>query len=174
MRRKYPTKESTIEVTTKEALSQAVGMSLRRHGFTIAVAESLTAGQLQDLLARTSGASDYFLGGITAYNVTVKGRLLGVDAGVGCDSDGVCEEVARQMALGALRVFSAEVAVATTGYAEPNPAREVTLPFAFVCVLRRDRLDHARIERVVADGGRNQVRDRICIAAAEILLQELA
>ena len=46
---------------------------------TIAVAESLTAGLLQFALAAAEGASGYFQGGITVYNLGQKSRHLHID-----------------------------------------------------------------------------------------------
>lgn len=46
---------------------------------TLAVAESLTAGNVQAQIAGVSGASGYFLGGVTAYSIEEKVRLLGVN-----------------------------------------------------------------------------------------------
>ena len=66
---------------------------------TLAVAESLTAGNVQAQIAGVSGASGYFLGGVTAYSIEEKVRLLGVNrAGakkVNCVSARVAEEMAR-------------------------------------------------------------------------------
>ena len=91
---------------------------------TLAVAESLTGGRLQALLTGVSGASACFLGGVCAYTVPQKARLLGVDAAHATEVDGVSARVAGEMAAGACRLFGADLAVATTGYAEPAPARD--------------------------------------------------
>ena len=89
---------------------------------TLAVAESMTAGHLQATIAAESGASEFFLGGITAYTLEQKVRQLGVAREAAAPVDCVSAEVAWQMARGACRLFGADVAVATTGYAEPAPA----------------------------------------------------
>ena len=46
---------------------------------TLAVAESVTCGRLQARIGAISGASEFFLGGITAYTIAQKVRHLGVD-----------------------------------------------------------------------------------------------
>lgn len=46
---------------------------------TLAVAESLTGGNIQALLTAISGSSAYFSGGVTAYNLRQKVDILGVD-----------------------------------------------------------------------------------------------
>ncbi len=89
----------------------------------LAVAESMTGGRVQALLTAEAGASEFFLGGITAYALAQKVRHLGVERRAAEAVDGVSAEVARQMARGACALFEADIAVATTGYAEPAPAR---------------------------------------------------
>ena len=46
---------------------------------TLAAAESLTCGRVQAAIGSVSGASEYFLGGITAYSLDQKVRHLGVE-----------------------------------------------------------------------------------------------
>ena len=46
---------------------------------TLAVAESLTSGRLQSRIGAITGASNFFLGGLTAYSLEQKVVLLGVD-----------------------------------------------------------------------------------------------
>ncbi|MBM3865850.1 MAG: CinA family protein [Verrucomicrobia bacterium] len=101
---------------------------------SLAVAESLTGGRLQALITGVSGASACFLGGVCAYTVPQKVRLLGVDAAHATEVDGVSARVAGEMALGACRLFGADWGVATTGYAAPAPARGVTHAGAWLAV----------------------------------------
>lgn len=119
----------------------------------VAVAESLTVGRVQADLGRWSGASGYFAGGLTAYATEAKVRLLGVDAAHATEVNAVSERVAAEMALGAARHFDCEIGLATTGYAEPDGARGVAEPFAWVAVarggeVRTERVEGAGLERV--------------------------
>ncbi len=124
---------------------------LRPPRLTLAVAESLTAGNVQARVASVSGASDYFLGGVTAYSLDEKVKLLGVDRAAARKVDCVSAAIAEQMARGACVLFGADVAVATTGYAEPNAKLKIALPFAWWAVARRGRggkftMRHGRVE----------------------------
>jgi len=100
----------------------------------IAAAESVTCGRVQARIGLISGASEFFLGGITAYHPDIKVRQLGVDRGAANAGGGVSSAVAEQMALGARALFGADAAVATTGFAEPDPAHAVAEPFAWWAV----------------------------------------
>lgn len=101
-----------------------------RPGFRLAVAESLTGGNVQARVTAESGASAYFVGGVTAYTIERKVALLGVSRKAAAKCDSVSAAVARQMARGVCRLMKANIAVATTGYAEPDPAKGVTTPRA--------------------------------------------
>lgn len=118
-------------------MSELKALFLREPRLTLAVAESVTCGQLQAQIGAISGASEFFRGGITAYTLEQKVRHLGVDRNAAAAVDCVSDDVARQMARGACALFGSDVGVATTGYAEPAPAAGVLAPFAFWAVARR-------------------------------------
>lgn len=105
---------------------------------TLAVAESMTCGQLQARIGAISGASNFFLGGVTAYTLDQKVRHLGVGPAAAAAVDCVSDEVARQMARGACRLFGSDLGAATTGYAEPAPHAGVAVPFAHWAVACRE------------------------------------
>jgi competence/damage-inducible protein CinA C-terminal domain len=107
---------------------------LREPRWTLAVAESLTAGNLQAAVTSVSGASGFFLGGVTAYSLEQKVRLLGVERGLAEATNCVAREVAEQMARGVCELFGAEVGAATTGYAEASAEAGVAVPFAWWAV----------------------------------------
>lgn len=101
---------------------------------TLAVAESLTCGRVQARVGAISGASEFFLGGITAYSIEQKVRHLGVDEAEARALNGVSADVAEQMAVGVCHLFGSQVGLATTGYAEPYAPRQVVHPFAWWAV----------------------------------------
>ncbi len=97
---------------------------------TIAVAESISAGHLQSMLTSVSGASAVFKGGVTTYVKSTKVELLQVGDALAERTNCIDEEVARQMAAGALKLFKSDYAIATCGYAERDDGR----PYAFIAV----------------------------------------
>ncbi len=100
-------------------LAQVVGSLLRERGLKVAVAESCTAGLIAARLTEAPGASDYFWGGIVAYDNQAKLELLGVGAEILERHGAVSEAVARAMAEGASRRSGAGAAIAVTGIAGP-------------------------------------------------------
>jgi nicotinamide-nucleotide amidase len=142
---------------------------LRRPRLTLAAAESLTAGHVQARIAAVSGASEFFLGGITAYTLDQKVRHLGVDRAAAEAVNSVSAAVAEQMARGALALFGSDLAVATTGYAEPSAAQGVEAPHAWWALAWRKkngtiRLRHGRVECP----GAKRVAAQTMVAAAAL------
>ncbi len=106
-------------------------LMLRTPPLTLAVVESMTCGWLQTRIGAVPGASDFFLGGLTAYELDQKVRHLGVDRTHATEVNAVSQTVADQMALGGCAFFKSDLVLSTTGYAEPYAAQGVTDPFAF-------------------------------------------
>jgi nicotinamide-nucleotide amidase len=140
--------------TGDEDLEHAVGRLLRAARKMVACAESLTGGGLAKRLSHAPGASDYFLGSAVCYSREAKEHVLGVSRET-LDGPGVVsEECAREMAAGARRIFSADVAVALTGAAGPEPHGGAP-PGQVWTALDADGAQHARGFR--APGDRDQV-----------------
>jgi nicotinamide-nucleotide amidase len=112
-------------------------LMLARPGLTLAVAESVTCGRIQARIGAISGASEFFLGGITVYSLDQKAHHLGVDRAAASPVNSVSAGVAEQMARGVCGLFNAGLGLATTGYAEPSPEWKVSEPFAWWAVAHR-------------------------------------
>jgi nicotinamide-nucleotide amidase len=112
-------------------------LMLRPPKLTLAVAESMTSGRIQARVGAISGASNFFSGGITAYNLDQKVRHLGVDRAAAAAVDCVSAGIAEQMARGVCALFGTEVGVATTGYAEPSSDPVVVAPYAWWAIAWR-------------------------------------
>ena len=86
------------------------------HGYTVAVAESLTGGTLAADLAATEGSSDWFAGGVVAYQTRTKVAVLRVPAG--------CPVISAQcvstMAASLAELMSADAVVTVSGAGGPE------------------------------------------------------
>jgi nicotinamide-nucleotide amidase len=91
---------------------------------SLAVAESLTGGQLSAGIVSVSGVSSFYKGSVTAYATPVKIQLLRVDAEVIDRYSVVSGPVAEQMAEGVRKLLGADIGLATTGLAEGDGDRE--------------------------------------------------
>lgn len=139
---------------------------------TLAVAESMSCGQVQARIGTISGASEFFLGGITAYSLDQKVRLLGVDRRAAKRVNSVSAEIAEQMARGACKLFGSDLGIATTGYAEAVPGEKVAEPFAWWALvqMRKGRVVGQRHGRVECPG---ESRVDVQAIVAEAVVAEL-
>ena len=99
--------------------AEVVAGILRRHGATIAVAESSTGGLISSALLAQPGASAYFLGGAVVYTAAARRALLDLPDLSTLDMRASTEAYARLLAQTARRRFSANWAVAESGAAGP-------------------------------------------------------
>ncbi len=101
-------------------LAPAVLAKARAAGLRIATAESCTGGMVAAALTDVAGSSDVFDRGFVTYSNAAKEAMLGVSAATLAAHGAVSEEVAREMAAGALARSAATVAVSVTGIAGPG------------------------------------------------------
>jgi len=93
------------------------------HGWTLSTAESCTSGRIAALLTTISGASNYFQGGLVAYQDHLKIKHLGVSPEDIVTHDVVSCPVVEQMVRGACQLFGTDFALASTGYAGTGTER---------------------------------------------------
>ena len=103
-----------------DTLESVVAHELIARGETVALAESCTGGLVAATLAGVPGVSQALLGGVVAYDNSVKISLLNVPAAILDAHGAVSAEVAAAMATGARERFGATVAVSVTGIAGPG------------------------------------------------------
>ncbi len=134
-------------------LSKNISEMLYRSEKTMGTAESCTGGRIAEAIISVPGASNYFKGGIVSYTDEVKENLLGVNHEVLLEQTAVCEEVARQMVLGAIKTLHVDYAVSATGVAGPtggtaeNPVGTIWLAYG--------SKDDVRTVKLTKDYGRD-------------------
>ena len=101
-------------------ISREISQLLWEMEKTVGTAESCTGGRIAEALISVPGASKYFKGGVVSYVDEIKVRLLDVDTQVLEEQTAVCEDVARQMVIGACKTLNTDYAIAATGIAGPT------------------------------------------------------
>ncbi|MDE0092010.1 MAG: CinA family protein [Oligoflexia bacterium] len=87
---------------------------------SLCVAESCTGGLLSFWLTETPGASQYFKGGVIAYQTAIKVEQLGLSAQTLQREGFVTEHCVSSMALSVKKKFKADWALSTSGITGPS------------------------------------------------------
>ena len=149
----------------EQGIEDVVGRLLADRGWSVGVAESLTGGMLASRLVDVPGSSEWFRGGVVAYDSEVKFNVLGVPRG-----PVVCAEAAESMAAGVAKLVGAEVGLATSGVAGPDQQEGVEVGTVFVGLF----LDGAtQSVEVHLPGDRARVRSLGTISALDVLRRRL-
>lgn len=101
----------------EDIYAKHINEALRKRNKTLATAESCTGGGIAARLTSIPHSSEYFLGGLVAYQNSVKTAKLGVSENAIKQYDVVSEEVVKEMVEGCLKFFDSDYAICTTGYA---------------------------------------------------------
>lgn len=130
---------------------EQIGKILVERGQTLAVAESVTAGNLQAALSLADNAISFFQGGITTYNLGQKARHLQIDPIHAQNCNCVSSKIASGMATHVTKLFASDWGIAITGYAAPVPEFDITELFAYCAFSFKGQIIHA--ERLEAKKG---------------------
>ena len=101
------------------------------NGVVIASAESCTGGMLSSAITEIPGSSAIFECGFITYSNISKMKLLSVNENTLHCHGAVSEEVAGEMAIGAINNSQASLAISITGIA--GPGGSITKPEGMVC-----------------------------------------
>lgn len=163
-------------MTQPTALAQNVITALEHRGLTLAVAESLTGGAVTSELVGVPGASRVLRGGVVAYATPLKASLLGVAAALLHEHGAVHPDVALAMARGVRAVATvdgrpADIGIATTGVAGPDPQDAAPVGRVFVAVVDAHS---ERVRQLDVRADRAGVRRAAVDAALELVLEHVA
>jgi nicotinamide-nucleotide amidase len=151
-------------------LAEIVLDACRRKGYKLAVAESCTGGMLGSRITAIAGSSDVFLGGVLAYDNSVKRELLGVPDSDLEEHGAVSEEVATKMADSVRRLLRADIGIGITGVAGPGGGTAAK-PVGMVWVALDGVEKEARCLRLF--GTREEIRQRASQAALDMVRRAL-
>jgi nicotinamide-nucleotide amidase len=159
----YGLNDDTLEVIT--------GALLKKHGLTVATAESCTGGLLSGRITDISGSSEYFKGGICSYSNEIKEAILCISSETLIKHGAVSPETAEEMALNIRKNFNADIGISTTGIAGPTgstPGKPVGL--IYIGFSSKDKL-YSR--QFFMGDNRERNRMKTVQAALDMLRREL-
>jgi nicotinamide-nucleotide amidase len=145
----------TEDEVTKSA--RALGRRCLAKRVVVATAESCTGGGVATAITRVSGSAKWFDRAFVTYSNDAKREMLGVRALTLRRHGAVSEEVAREMAHGALRRSPADICVSITGIAGPTGGSR-TKPVGLVWFAWAQRNGPVQTRAFRFRGGRVEVR----------------
>lgn len=156
-----------MTVTPADLVAQAIACNV-----LIATAESCTGGGIATAITDIPGSSAMFDRGFVTYSNNAKARMLGVQAETLRIHGAVSENVAREMAQGALARSDAQLAISVTGIAGPGGSEHK--PEGRVCFALA-RQNAAPVLQTVEFGaiGRKNVRQATVDHAITLLIEHL-
>ncbi|MCX2453603.1 competence/damage-inducible protein A [Pedobacter sp. PLR] len=153
------------------SLEKAILNFMEQRKLTLSTAESCTGGYIAHLITQHPGCSSVYEGGAVTYSYDLKMSLLGVKAETLAKYGAVSEETVKEMAVGAIKNFKTDYAVAVSGIAGPDggmPDKPVGTVWIAVA--------HAKgvVSKVFSFGSkRTQNIERSAAAALSMILNEL-
>ena len=158
------------EFELKELLSQK--------RLKLSTAESCTGGLVAARIVNVPGSSEYFMGGVVAYDNSIKMKVLNVSPETLLKFGAVSEETAREMVLGVKKLMNTECAISTTGIAGPTggtPEKPVGLTYIGISVGDRVEVFKFIFEDKDPDevARRNNRRRKAAKKALKLLVQML-
>jgi nicotinamide-nucleotide amidase len=141
---------------------------IERSGLTLAVAESMTGGELAHALLTLYGSGEWFRGGVVVCDAAIKHDLLGMSAGPIISADAAIE-----MAEGVARLMDADIGIATTGCSGPESIEAQPVGTLWIGVAA---WDHCTSTHHLLDGDPESIRTAsipLTIAAADCSIADV-
>lgn len=156
----------------KNSLPRAIVKILTYKNMKISAAESCTGGLLSKLITGVPGSSLVFMGGVIAYDNSVKERLLGVPESVLKEHGAVSFECARAMADGLEASIPSGLRISITGIAGPDGGTDAKpVGTVFIGISSENS---TTVFRCLFKGSRERIRISAARKALELILAELS
>ena len=144
----------------------------RDRGWLITTAESCTGGLISSSLTELPGSSEIFDRGFVTYSNNAKIALLGVSLKSLEKYGAVSEQVAAEMAVGAIKKSTANIAISVTGIAGPGGSankKEGTVCFGMALKTGKIHTETVQFGAI----GRSNVRVKTVHYALNLILNTL-
>ncbi|MDR1012803.1 MAG: competence/damage-inducible protein A [Lactobacillales bacterium] len=153
------------------SLVKVVVSLLKEQKKTLTAAESLTAGLFQSTLGEVDGVSEVYKGGIVAYSLKTKAKLLNISEASLLEEGVVSEFTARMMAENARELIDADYALSFTGVAGPSSLEKSSVGTVWIGFARREKSPLAKL--FYFSKARQLVRKNAVMHGLDMLRREL-
>ncbi|AWC33346.1 competence/damage-inducible protein A [Bacillus cytotoxicus] len=131
---------------------------LKKKGFTLACAESLTGGLFGNQVTENAGVSSVFKGGVICYHNDVKQHILQVPKETLQTAGAVSEECARYLAENVKLLLKSDIGISFTGVAGPDASENKEPGTVFIGLAIKD--EPTIVFPLCLSGSRQQIRER--------------
>lgn len=150
---------------------------LLKSNMTISFAESVTGGMVSATLVAVPHVSQVFKGSIVAYNPEAKMNLLNVKKETIQKCGTISAEIAREMAIGAIKKFNSNVSVGITGLAGPDGVENKPVGLYYFCIIIQDhayeyegRINKEEVVKMIRDiNGEDNEHEQVILSRDEAL-----
>jgi len=157
-----------IDSRLVQAAVRALGIA-KKHSRRLVTAESCTGGLISTVLSEAPGAAEHFAGGFVVYTAEQKCVALKISKQL-IDAHGtVSEETAIAMAENAAACSEADIAVAVTGVAGPDPDERGNPVGLVYIACARSGGSTICVKREFGDIGRANIRYEAGLEALSLL-----
>jgi nicotinamide-nucleotide amidase len=122
------------------SLEHIIGKHLTINGKTIGLAESCTGGFIAHTMTQIMGSAKYFIGSIVCYQDKIKEKVLQVDKKIIQEKGAVSEEVAIEMAKGAMALLETDFGFGITGLLSAGGDDNVRVGTVWIAVCDKERI----------------------------------
>jgi nicotinamide-nucleotide amidase len=157
---------------TLSNLAIELGAALKARGYMLALAESCTGGMVAQAVTSIAGSSTWFDRGFVTYSNQAKIEMLGVSSKTLETYGAVSEQIANEMAVGALKSSQAQLTGSITGIAGPEGGT-AEKPVGTVCFAWAEANKPTFTSTKYFQGNRQEIRQQACIALMQGLVNRL-
>jgi PncC family amidohydrolase len=140
----------------------------KQEGLTLSVAESCTGGLISHFLTTLPGASTFFNGGLVAYSIEFKKKILGVSSKTISRHGVVSKETAREMAEKIRALAKTDFSLSTTGNLGPDVLEGKEKGLIYTAVSKKGKT-FSREMRL--RGSREKNKEEAALSALKFLIE---
>ena len=155
-----------------EKLAKELGEILIQRGLMLVSAESCTGGWVGQTVTSIPGSSKWYERGFITYSNNSKSEMLGVSHRSLEKFGAVSEQIAAEMAAGAISSSCAQVSLAVTGIAGPGGSTEGK-PVGMICHSWAIKNGLARTAVCFLEGDRESIRKQAVVIALQGMIDLL-
>lgn len=139
---------------------------LKQLNYTMSSCESITGGLFSKTITDISGSSQVFKGSIVSYTKEIKIKIVKIKEEVLNKYGVVSPECALIMAQNIKEIFNTDIAISFTGNAGPSSLEKKPIGLSYIAIVFPK---YFLIEKLVLQGTRTEIRNKIIKHAQEIL-----